>query len=131
MWDRVTTADRDYIKDLAGKDSSTREDRARLAAILNELVDATDLHRSDAFQSIDTFDDGVTEEGVEKLRKERQEQEDDFPQAEARRLNRLLIAAYLFDYVRPPRVNVVELPTWRPVERKGLQALRAEEAFMI
>ncbi len=43
----------------------------------------------------------------------------------------MLIAAYLADYVRPPRVNVVELPTWRPVEKKGLQALRAEEAFMI
>ena len=131
MWDRMTTADRDYLEELAERDSSTREDHARLAAILNDLVDATDLHRSDAFQGIETFDDGVTEEGVKELRKQRKEEEDDFPPSEARRLNRLLIAAYLFDYVRPPRVNVVELPTWRPVERKGLQALRAEEAFMI
>ena len=101
--------------------------------MLNQLVEDDQLHQSAEFDGItgSSIGDKVTSTGVEELRDVRDDEENNFSADDSRRINRLLIAAYLDDFVRAPRVNVVKLPTWRPLERKGLQSLRAEEAFMI
>ena len=131
MWNRLSDSQQAYITKLSESEASSNEDRRTIAAILNTFVDDKELHLQSSFDAIETFSDSVTKDGVAELRERRGRLGDAFSTGDARRLNRLLVAAYLEEFVRPPRVNVVELPTWRPVQKKGLQALRAEEAFMI
>jgi len=130
LWQRLASTEKQFLRNLAAEEESEKSQRVRLIRILNTLIEDDQLHRAKPLEQISSFGDRDIAKGVKALRTQRNEQPDDFTADDSRRLNRLLIAAYFRDYLHPPRRNVVELPTWKPVEKR-LQSLRAEEAFMI
>src|SRR5690606_28773 len=49
---------------------------------------------------------------------------------DSRRLNKFLLTGAFPDLLRAPRLNLIPLPTWKPVKVR-FQVLNAQEAFMI
>lgn len=130
MWRRLSASQRETVDSVASDSGSEDSDAARIVHLLNNLLEERDLHKTKAIENIKSFSDSLSRKGVDELRDKRDKQPEEFTADDSRRLNRFLIAAHFDDYLHPPRMNVVELPTWRPVEKR-LQALNAQEAFMI
>jgi sec-independent protein translocase protein TatC len=124
MWELMTAEQRKRVETLAASEAAlTKHDSAELLAVLNVLAGNAKLHESPAFESIAAPD----EEVIQSIRKSLAEA----PDAEqTRRLNKLLIASAFPDELKPARINLLSIFTWRPV-RVRFQVLNAQEAFMI
>jgi sec-independent protein translocase protein TatC len=154
MWQRLGASQRQTVEQIAAKDEADANDRAALVMLLNDLVRENDLHTSKAFAAIASAapsDDSEekspgffsrlraffggetnrpTKDVIAELRKERDEKGDQFSADDAQRLNQFLIASHFANEIRPPRVNVVELNTWKRIQVRVI-ALNAQEVFMI
>jgi sec-independent protein translocase protein TatC len=95
--------------------------------ILNTLLDRPELQEAPELAKLEGTDDNMTA-AIETLRARREEGE--LSENDSRRFNRLLLTAAFPGYVGPPRVRLVDLPFWTPIDIK-VQSLGAQEAFMI
>jgi sec-independent protein translocase protein TatC len=130
LWSEISANERRTIEALAAAKTISAQDRTKLAGILNQLVDQPQLHQSPELKKITSFSDKLVQNGVEELRKKLAEKPKEFTADDDARLSRLLIASHFSDYMRPPRVNVVEMRTWKKIVVRTI-ALNAQEVFMI
>jgi sec-independent protein translocase protein TatC len=109
------------------------EQHREVIDILNHLVQRRSLHEGDRFETLKVaVPDSATRQFVESIRTELGQHElgQQFDESQSRRLNRLLLASVLDDYIRRPRFNLMELVTWKPVDVE-VQSLSVHEGFMI
>ena len=92
--------------------------RREFLAVLNDLIGKRELHESAEFAKLP----GAHSAAVKEMR--------DSKTGETARLNKLLLAGEFTDYLRTPRVNLVQFYNWKPVKVR-FQVLNAQEAFMI
>ena len=140
IWQRLEDDQREFVDTLAAVESSTPVQQRSLIRLLNDVIEDDTLHQAAPLEKIKSFRElkflsSITgnndiEIGVQDLRDKRADRPEEFTADDSRRLNRILIAEYFREYLHTPRRNVVELPTWVPVDKR-LQSLRAEETFMI
>jgi sec-independent protein translocase protein TatC len=153
MWRRLSAAEREAVEKIAAKKTASATDRARLASLLNQLVAETDLQATEAFDTIpdirpqagdaaaagwaewfgQLFGGEPDKQGktvMAHLRELRDKNKGTLSDDNAERLNQFLIAAHFADEIRPPRVNVIELNTWKKIQVRVI-ALNAQEVFMI
>jgi sec-independent protein translocase protein TatC len=130
LWSKLSADQHKTIEALAAAKQTDAQDRAKLAAIFNQLVDEPKLYQAPSLEKITDFRDELVKEGVEELRKKLAEKPKEFTDDDAARLNRMLIATHFADYMRPPRVNAVEMRTWKKIVVRTI-ALNAQEVFMI
>ena len=141
LWKRLSSEQQAFVREVADTKQSTQEQRRQLVGILNEVIEDAALHKEESFEDITSFgkspilkligeDANSIQNSVAAMRAKRDDAPSDFSADDSRRLNRILIATYFDSYLEPPRRNVVEVPTWKPVDKR-LQSLRAEETFMI
>jgi sec-independent protein translocase protein TatC len=114
-----------------GEGAVAAKDRTALTGILNSIADSPNLSSSKEFASLE----GIHPPTVERLRSEIEEAKEEElksgPGADrVARLNKMLLAGLFPEELRAPRLNMVSLPTWRPVKVR-FQVLNAQEAFMI
>ena len=132
LWLELKKAQQATLQKIAnGSGEVAARDRTQLAGILNALAVKTDLFNSPEFKD----SQGIDLKTVAKLREEldevKPEQLESGPNADrVARLNKMLIVGLFPDELRAPRLNMVALPTWRPVKVR-FQVLNAQEAFMI
>lgn len=132
LWLLLSESQQATLRSIAkGTGDVSAKDRTALAGILNEMAAEPELSSSKGFAELE----GVDKETVDQLRKEIADAEPEQLKTGAgadrvARLNKLLIAGLFPEELRTPRLNMVALPTWRPVKVR-FQVLNAQEAFMI
>ncbi len=114
-----------------GEGAVSAKDRTALTGILNSIADSPNLASSKEFASLE----GIHPSTVERLRSETEEAKEEELKSgpgtdRVARLNKMLLAGLFPKELRAPRLNMVSLPTWRPVKVR-FQVLNAQEAFMI
>ncbi len=127
LWKRLSNEQQQTLTELAKKEQPAADDARTVAGVLNELVNQPDMHEAPELQTVESGDKYM-DNALAELRM--QTESGELSDANARRLNRLLLAAVFPDYLARPRVRLVDLPFWKPVDIK-VQALGASEAFMI
>jgi sec-independent protein translocase protein TatC len=127
LWEMLSPEQRREIERIAEADDPGRAKAKSLATILNDLAGRPEMHQAAELQNVPGVDEYM-ETALADLRK--QSQDGGLTPGDSRRLNRLLLTAVFPDYVEEPRVALVDLPFWRPIEVKVV-ALGAQEAFMI
>jgi sec-independent protein translocase protein TatC len=149
MWRRLGASQRETIEKIGAKKEADASDRAALVMLLNDLVRESDLHASKSFEAITSSStagspgaldwvwqffgyeaDKPGKDAITHLRETRNENAAQFSADDSQRLNQFLIAKHFTDEIRPPRVNVIELNTWKRIQVRVI-ALNAQEVFMI
>lgn len=126
VWRAMSAAQREAVSSVAkaAPDKLTDSQRRRIVKVFNELLNEGDLRRLAAL----TDASGLSGEAAETI--EQIASSGDLGEDQTRRLNKLLLSGALAEYIRPPQVAVIDVPTWKPTEVQ-VQALGAHEAFMI
>lgn len=124
VWELLSAEDRKTLESLAASNTplSSAQDM-QLLAVLNRLVDQRALHESSEFKGIGGNDSETIQELRDRLAKK-------FNTEDSRRLNKFLLTAAYPQSLREPRLNLIPLPTWKPVKVR-FQVLNAQEAFLI
>jgi sec-independent protein translocase protein TatC len=128
VWKALSDEQRDEITSLSTRRTVGPVERQAIIRVLNALVQRRTLHEGATFETLKkAVSDDSTRQFVAGMQSELDRQYDE---SQSRRLNRLLLASVLDDYLRRPRFNLVELVTWKPVDVE-VQSLSAHEGFMI
>lgn len=152
LWRRLGASQRETVEKIAAKQEADPADRAALVMLLNDMVREVDLHSSKSFAAIasnqapaSSVTQGFTgwvaqwfgfgadqpeRDVITHLREIRDANAKAFTADDAQRLNQFLIAKHFAGDIRPPRVNVIELNTWKRIQVRVI-ALNAQEVFMI
>lgn len=152
LWSLMSNEQQELLEALNKKKNFHRDDAKKLVSLLNELIDNPEVHQSkefgklkitkeDSFRIIDPTTwfagESKTDEAfrllVARLRKQfkqARKDEKEIDSDQSRRLNRILMSVAFPELLRRPRVQLVDLPTWKPVKIR-VQTLNAQEAFMI
>ena len=142
----------ELLEALNKKKSFDRKDVRNLVTLLNDLIDLPQLHQSKEFTNIkfakeesfnlldpstwfagETKTDEAFRLRVDSLRerfKRARKADRKIDPDRSRRLNRILMSVVYPELLRRPRVQLIDLPTWKPVKIR-VQTLNAQEAFMI
>jgi sec-independent protein translocase protein TatC len=129
LWRRLSASQRETVEKIAKAKEPTASDRANLAMLLNDLLRESDLFASKAFAAMpDTGDEEA--DVVAQLRAKAAKDSNKLGDDDVQRLNQFLIAQHFAGEIRPPRVNVIELNTWKKIQVRVI-ALNAQEVFMI
>jgi sec-independent protein translocase protein TatC len=145
IWEMLTEQERELVGDVAAKkeEDVTADEKIQLALMLNRLIVDPQLHRLKEFATVESSADAVTSATIKELREridaapaesppmsETNSATDSVPNADMRRLNKLLLTSYFAGELRPAQLALVKLPIWKHA-RVRVQALNAQEAFMI
>jgi len=129
LFRHLSDDDKKRIETLATLKSVNDAQRAEVISMLNALLEQRSVHESEAL-SEKRFLSGLDDDIQCTVEQIREGLKKSFDPDGSRRLNRLLIAGVYRDRIRRPRVNLVEVTTWKPVKVR-VQTLSAHEAFMI
>jgi sec-independent protein translocase protein TatC len=127
LWRLLSDSERQQIAELADKEKLTAADRNAVAGVLNVLIGRRTTHDAAELATLKGTD-GDMAAALDALRSRREKK--GFTAEDSRRFNRLLLSAAFPDYIGPPRVQLIDLPFWTPIDIK-VQSLGAQEAFMI
>ena len=127
VWQLLEPTARSRVGPLTEKDRLSDVERAEVVAILNGLLAQRVLHESKAFDGLEFISD---DDLRKRFKTDRAALAESFDAEDSRRLNRQLLARLYSKQLRRPRLNVVELPTWKRMNVR-VQTLSAQEAFMI
>jgi sec-independent protein translocase protein TatC len=124
VWELLSADERKTLETLGkSQEALTDAQDLQLLAVLNHLVGKRELHESSEFKNVGGVDAATIDQLRESLAKK-------FNAEDSRRLNKFLLTAAYSDYLRAPRLNLIPLPTWKPVKVR-FQVLNAQEAFLI
>lgn len=124
LWTLLSEADRTTLESLGrSNEALSPDEELQLLAILNGLTGKRELHEAAEFKSIR----GPFPDTVDSLR---ESLATSYQAEDSRRLNKFLLTGAFPDLLRAPRLNLIPLPTWKPVKVR-FQVLNAQEAFMI
>jgi sec-independent protein translocase protein TatC len=126
MWKLMTDQQRQLVERLAAKTTVSRDDQVAVIKMLNELIEMPELHKSEEFKKV-TLITSETEKAVKQLREQLAASHE---ADHSRRLNKLLVASAFPKLILPPRMLLVDMPSWKPTAIR-VQALGAHEVFMI
>ncbi len=127
LWQALSTEQQQQLTQLAAQEQLTRADAHVAADALNDLLENQELAGNEELQGLSGID-GYMSTAMNDLREKREG--DSYTARDARRLNRMLLTAVFPDNLPKPRVRLVDVPFWRPIDTK-VQSLGAQEAFMI
>lgn len=127
LWSMLSPEQQRRIEGWAEEDAPDHADSRAMAAILNNLASRRAMHQAPELREVPGADDNM-QLALNELRE--QSAAAGFSADDSRRLNRILLTAVFPEYVKKPRVALVDMPFWRPIEVK-VTSLGAQEAFMI
>jgi len=151
LWTLLTPKQQQQLRGLSKKETDGTEANGAVVALLNELIDTSKLNETKEFSKLtlakgkdfnlydistwfysESSTKAAFQSQIDRLREQMgdtigNEQTDP---NKSRHLNRMLLAVAFPDLVRLPRVNLVNVPSWKPIDIR-VQTLNAQEAFMI
>lgn len=132
LWQELSEEQQSALRKIAdGSGDVSAKERTQLIGILNQLAAKTDLYNSAEFKSLTGVDANAVTQLREQLADVKADQLASGENADrVMRLNKMLFVGLFPEELRPPRINMLALPTWRPAKVK-FQVLNAQEAFMI
>lgn len=150
LWSLMTPEQQQFLQELSKKIKASDDEIKKLVSLLNELADNPKVHQSDEFSKLsgpkksefslfdvaswvasETTTDKAFREQINQLREQLKDKAGEkIDSDQSRRLNRILMTTAFPELFRRPRVILVDMPTWKPIEIR-VQALGAQEAFMI
>ena len=132
LWQELSEEQQSALRKIAdGSGDVSAKERTQLIGILNQLAAKTDLYNSAEFKSLTGVDANAVTQLREQLADVKADQLASGENADrVMRLNKMLLVGLFPEELRPPRINMLALPTWRPAKVK-FQVLNAQEAFMI
>ena len=132
VWSELSDTEQQTLREIAqGSGEVDAKNRTALVKILNSVAASGDLHREAGFAELE----GADPDTVVSLREQLKDAKPDSLKSgtgadRVARLNKMLLTGLFAEELRAPRLNMVALPTWRPVHVR-FQVLNAQEAFMI
>ncbi|MGI9516537.1 MAG: twin-arginine translocase subunit TatC, partial [Pirellulaceae bacterium] len=138
--DRLTPDERDalqqIVEQVAGRSPATDDDRKQLITVLNRVIDDPSLHQSTSFApalekpvwSYKQLLEPARDNQLRLMKEQVDQQPENYELS--RRLNRLLVARIMPNWIAAPTIELVPLEIWRDFTR-GTQALSPHEVFMV
>ncbi len=128
IWNGLSPEQQVRIRAISTQTTVTERERLAVVQIMNDLLAQRRLHEGATFEALKGMI--LNKETIPSLDSLRGQLESEFDAVKSRRLNRLLLAAVFAESLRRPRVNLIELAAWKPVNVR-VQTLSAHEGFMI
>ncbi len=126
IWKNLSQGQQKKLTAWAALSSLSAEQQQELVGVLNDVIDKPALHDSAAFANAP----GANQDAKSDIKSIRKKLAAGADVNQTRRLNRLLISAAFDYYLKPPKILIVEMPTWKPTKSR-VQALSVQEPFMI
>ncbi|MBW3599290.1 MAG: twin-arginine translocase subunit TatC, partial [Planctomycetes bacterium] len=127
LWQMLSAEQQRQVEAVAEADDIGAAEAKAMALILNDLARRPAMHQAPELRQVRGIDDYM-QIALTDLRE--QSNAGQLDGDDSRRWNRLLLTAVFPEYVKKPRVALVDLPFWRPID-VNVVALGAQEAFMI
>lgn len=124
VWERLSAAQRDRIRELAAEEELSDGQLSELSGILSSALDGVRLYDAAAFAGVEMRPE------AERLLK----RQDRLSAEERLRLGRLLLESVFPQQLAATHADFLQLKFWRPVEKSQMMrpvTLNAQEAFMI
>ena len=128
VWERLSAAQQQEVRQMAEATRPTPANRARLIVALNDVIESGELYRDSAFDKLESW--LSRDERTEILSSMRASLQQRTELRLAQELNRQLLSTVFPDEIQHPQPKLLKLLVWQPIDVQ-VQALSVHEPFMV